>query len=107
MRMLEFTVDKQRITNHKDCDFSGIVSSSRGYLHAKFHFSSDWDECAHKVARFWKDDNEHSVILDPNNECEIPSEALTDEIFRVSVLGVAPSFRIETNRTKVRQEVRF
>ena len=105
MRMLNFTVDKQRITNHKDCDFSGIVAGSIGYLHAKFEFTSDWDQCTTKIARFWNNDKEHSVILDSNNECEIPHEALTGKIFRVSVLGVASSLRIETNRTKVRQEV--
>lgn len=105
MRILRFNVDKQRITKEKDCDFSGIVAGSIGYLHAKFHFSTEWDECTAKIARFWIDEEEHSVILDSNNECEIPPEALTGRIFKVSVMGVAPSFRIDTNKTKVRQEV--
>lgn len=107
MRILEFKVDKQRITKHKDCDFSGIVAGSVGYLQAKFIFSKDWDRCTTKIARFWNDDKEHSVILDDNNECTIPHEALTTTVFGVSVMGVAPSFRIDSNRTKVRQEVQF
>ena len=105
MRILRFNVEKQRITNDKDCDFSGIVAKSVGYLHAKFHFSEEWDIYTIKIARFWNNGNEYSVILDSNNECEIPFEALTNEIFRVSVMGVAQPFRIETNKTKVRQEV--
>ena len=105
MRILRFNVDKQHITKDKVCDFSGIVAGSIGYLYAKFHFSEDWDKCTTKIARFWIDEKEHSVILDSNNECEIPPEVLSGRIFKVSVMGVAPSFRINTNKTKVRQEV--
>lgn len=105
MRILRFNVEKQRITKQKDCDFSGIVAGSVGYLHAKFYFSEEWNPCVTKIARFWNSGNEHSVILDTNNECDIPSEALTTKVFEVSVMGVAPSFRIESNKTKVRQEV--
>lgn len=105
MRELIFNVEKQRITKQKDCDFSGIVAGSVGYLHAKFDFSEEWNSCVTKIARFWNRGNEHSTILDANNECDIPSEALTTRIFEVSVMGVAPSFKIDTNKTKVRQEV--
>lgn len=105
MRILRFNVDKQRITKQKDCDFSGIVARSVGYLHAKFYFSEEWKTCDTKIARFWNSGNEYSVILDTNNECEIPAEALTSEIFRVSVMGVNSSSRIETNKEKIRQGV--
>ena len=105
MRKLMFNVEKQCVTKQKDCDFSGIVAGSVGYLHAKFCFSEEWNQCVTKIARFWNSGNEHSVILDANNECEIPPEALTNRVFEVSVMGVAPSIRIDTNKTKVRQEV--
>ena len=105
MRELRFNVEKQRITKQKDCDFSGIVAGSIGYLDAKFYFSEEWDQCVTKIARFWTNGNEHSVILDAVNECEIPPEALTTRVFEVSVMGVGPSFRIDTNKVKVRQEV--
>lgn len=105
MRELRFTVEKQRITKQKDCDFSGIVAGSVGYLSAKFDFSEEWDQCTTKIARFWNGGNEHSVILNEDNGCVIPAEALTTRVFEISVMGVAPSFRIETNKTKVRQEV--
>ena len=105
MRELRFNVEKQRITKQKDCDFSGIVAGSVGYLSAKFDFSEEWNQCDTKIARFWNSGSEHSVILNADNECEIPAEALTTRIFEISVMGVKSSFRIETNKTRVRQEV--
>lgn len=104
-RVLEFTVDKQRITKKKDCDFSHIVAGSVGYLKAKFYFtSSEWKGCK-KAASFWLNDKESAVLLDRSNTCLIPSEALVGEKFSVSVLGMKDTFRITTNKTKVKQEV--
>ena len=106
MRILEFNVDKQRLNKQKDCDFSGLVAGSRGYLYAKFYFSEkDWSECPIKLARFWINDQEHAKKLDDNGCCEIPAEVLIGRKFEVSVLGVAPDYRIETNKITVRQGV--
>ena len=105
-RVLEFTVDKQRITRNRDCDFSRIVAGSVGYLKAKFYFTSnEWKKCK-KAASFWLNDTESAVLLDKNNTCLIPSEALVGEKFEVSVIGVRDGFKISTNKTKVKQEVR-
>lgn len=104
-RTLEFDVDKQRLTRNRECDFSGLVAGSVGYLRAKFKFSfSGWHGCK-KAARFWVDDEEYAVLLDKDDSCTIPSEALVGERFRVSVMGAKPNYRIETNKVKVRQEV--
>ena len=105
MRTLEFIVDKQRIRKNSECDFSGIVAGSENYLEAKFYFSPDWDECSKKVASFWNGDEEHAAFLNENNACVIPHEALTSDKFSVSVIGVSSSYRIGTNRSKVKQEV--
>lgn len=105
-RILEFEVDGQRITKKRDCDFSNIVSGTIGYLKAKFYFSqSDWESCT-KVVSFWLEDQENAVLLDDNNMCTIPKEALTGEQFKVSVIGQKSGYRITTNKTKVKQEVR-
>lgn len=107
MRKLVFDVNKQRITKNKDCDFRGLVAGSIGYLTAEFDFSSsEWSRCTNKVARFWVDEKEYAELLNDSNCCEIPSEVLTGRKFEVSVLGVSPGYRIETNRVAVRQEVR-
>lgn len=106
MRILEFNVAKQRLTKKRGCDFSGLVAGSVGYLHAKFYFSeNEWGECEKKVARFWIDKQEHAKLLDQNNSCVIPPEVLTGKRFEVSVIGAAPGYKIETNKTNVRQEV--
>ena len=104
-RILEFDVIKQRITRRKSCDFTKIVAGSSGYLRAKFYFSqSEWRGCR-KAASFWLGDEEHGVLLDKNDTCLIPAEALTGSKFEVSVTGVRPDYRITTSRTKVKQEV--
>lgn len=106
MRKLIFDVNKQRITKNKDCDFRGLVAGSVGYLTAKFVFSSsEWSTCTHKVARFWIDEREYAELLDDSNGCVIPHEVLTGRKFEVSVLGVSPGYRIESNKVSVRQEV--
>ena len=39
MRTLKFVVDKQIIKQNPDCDFSGLVPGTDGYLQAEFSFS--------------------------------------------------------------------
>jgi hypothetical protein len=104
-RILEFDVNKQRLTKRRECDFSNIVAGSVGYLKAKFYFSqSEWRGCR-KAASFWINDEEHAVLLDKNNSCDIPPEALVGEKFQVSVTGLKSDYKITTNKTKVKQEV--
>lgn len=106
MRILEFNVQKQRLIKDRNCDFSGLVAGSVGYLHAKFSFSeNEWGDCSIKIARFWLGEKEHAMVLDNNNCCEIPPEVLTGNIFQVSVVGAASGYKIETNKINVRQEV--
>lgn len=106
MRILEFNVAKQRITKKQECDFSGLVAGSVGYLYAKFHFSEDeWFKCDKKIARFWIGEQEHAETLDETNGCVIPPEVLTGRRFEVSVIGAASGYKIKTNKTNVRQEV--
>ena len=107
MRTLEFTVERQRLTKKKDCDFSKIVAGTSGYLQAKFYFSPiEWGGCK-KVASFWLNDEEFAAPLGNDNTCIIPSEALTGKKFVVSVTGIRPGtdYRIKSDRITVKQEV--
>ena len=104
MRTLEFTVDRQKVRKKSDCDFSGLVAGSVGFLRAKFYFTPEWADCK-KAASFWVNEQEHSVLLDEEDSCKIPAEALTTERFEVSVTGAKRGYKITTNKTKVRQEV--
>lgn len=97
---------KQRLTKKSGCDFDGLVAGSVGYLCAKFYFSeNEWHACESRIARFWLDDKEYATLLDEDDSCMIPQEVLTGKRFGVSVIGAAPGYKIETNKTTVRQEV--
>lgn len=104
MRELKFIVSRQRIRKDNNCDFSNLIAGSIGYLKAVFDFSPEWSDCK-KAASFWLDEKEYSVLLDDNDSCVIPSEALTGSKFEVSVTGVKAGYKIRTCATKVRQEV--
>lgn len=104
-RTLEFDVKRQRLTKNRDCDFSGLVAGTVGYLRAKFNFSPfEWLGCK-KAASFWIDGTEYAVLLEDDDTCTIPHEALTGDRFYVSVLGAKTGYRIETSKVKVKQEV--
>lgn len=104
MRVLSFKADGQRLKKQANCDFSGLVAGSVGYLRAEFKFSDEWAECR-KAASFWVGDKEYPVLLKSDDTCIIPAEVLAGELFEVSVLGVKQDYKILTTKTKVRQEV--
>lgn len=94
MRILEFVAEGQTLKRDPRCDFAGIVSGSRGYLYACFHFSKDWAGCK-KVAVFTGKGKPCPVAID-YNMCEIPADALTGSTVQVYVVGRRPGFEIIT-----------
>ena len=105
MRTLEFEVKGQKMIKKADCDFTNIVAGSNGYLRAKFYFEpDDWLDCK-KVAGFWSGGKEYAAILDGEDSCVIPKEALTRHYFLVQVTGANEYRRIKTTKTEVSQEV--
>lgn len=111
MRILEFDVDRQKITRTKGCDFKHIVAGTTGYLKAKFNFSSEgyaWNGCQ-KAASFWKGDEEYAVLLDNSNSCMIPDEVTDGHVFYISVTGLIKGeksdYKINTNKIKIVQGV--
>lgn len=102
MRTLRFLVDGQSINKDQSCDFSHIVSGTKGYLCASFSFSSDWDGCR-KAAIFSCLGRDHPVPI-INNKCQIPESALLYKYFRVKVVGEKDGYRITTNSEEVKQD---
>jgi hypothetical protein len=83
MRVLLYKVKGQKLMavgNH-----SGLTAGTRGYLKAQFEFDDDWDGCVKAVS--FLNDGEHAALLDHNNSCHIPDEALTNSTFQVKVEG--------------------
>lgn len=103
MRVLDFIVTGQRIERDPACDFSGIVSNSRGYLYARFRFSPDWAGCK-RAAVFSACGKDYPAPL-VKNMCEIPAEALVSNTVSVSVVGLREGFRIPTNAVAFVQSV--
>ena len=105
MRILRFIVDGQSITQDPNCDFSGLIPGSKGYLQAEFSFSSDWDNCV-KVAAFYSPMGQEypPQVLKDGKSCIIPSEALKKQVFKIKVIGRrSDGFEIPTNKLAVFQ----
>jgi hypothetical protein len=104
MRTLKFIVDGQIIKQDPNCDFSGLVPGTEGYLKAEFSFSPEWQGCS-KIATF------NSVLgkdypkqlLKDGKTCTIPAEAVKKRTFEVGVVGTKQGFRITTNTVAVSQ----
>lgn len=104
MRTLKFKVDGLSIQRDPECDFSGLVPGTEGYLQAEFSFSPAWDDCV-KVASFtsiFGKEYEPQVLIE--NSCLIPAEALARESFKIRVLGKSPSTKLVTNKILVKQD---
>lgn len=102
MRTLNFNVTAQKIQKDPNCNFSGLVSGTKGYLQAAFDFSPEWAGCK-KVAAFYCFGEEYAVPI-VGNVCMIPSEALTWTDFEVAVVGERDGYRITTNKIEITQE---
>lgn len=103
MRVLKFVVTGQSITVDPTCDTSGLVAGSVGYLHAEFNVDAVWNGCK-IAASFWNGVGESAAPVQ-NRMCVIPAKALTEHSFSVSLTGVKPGYRIQTNKVKLFQEV--
>lgn len=104
MRTLKFAVNAQRITSDPNCDFSGIVPGTAGYLKAHFSFSPEWSGMV-KVAEFRKYacDNPVSVPI-INGECMVPPEVTGGKVWNVKIIGKRGDIVLPTGNCKVKQE---
>lgn len=101
MRVLKFLVNGQFLQKDPNCDFSGIIRESIGYLVAEFSFDSAWEGCT-IAASFWHFGEEHAALVQ-NNRCMIPDEALRGFSVGVTLRGVKKGYSISTNRVMFEQ----
>ena len=102
MRTLKFIITAQNIQKDPDCDFTGIVAGTQGYLQAEFLFSQEWQGC--RMAAIFSCMRKEYPQPIKNGSCVIPAEALEWDNFGVRVVGQRDSYRITTNEVKVKQE---
>lgn len=104
MRTLKFAVNAQRITSDPNCDFSGIVPGTVGYLKAHFSFSPEWAGMV-KVAEFRKylcDEPVSVPII--NGECAVPGTVTGGKAWYVKIIGKRGDVILPTCNCKVEQE---
>ena len=104
MRTLRFIVNAQKISPDPNCDFSGLIPGTSGYLKTAFSFSSDWTGMA-KVAEFRKytcDDSVSVPII--NGECMVPAKVTAGKAWYIKVIGKKGDVIIPTENCRVRQE---
>lgn len=104
MKTLKFIVDGQLLKPDPECDFSGLVPGSEGYLRAEFSFSEEWKDCV-KVAAFYSAMGyEYPPQKLINGQfCIIPTEALKRRDFKIQIVGANSAFKIQTNKLTVSQ----
>ena len=104
MRTLKFIVDKQIIKRDPDCDFSGLISGTEGYLLAEFSFSSEWNGCIKAVEFLCRGKECKPQLLQDGKSCTIPEEALTEKAFGIRVIGKKKGLKLVTNKIVVTQK---
>lgn len=104
MRTLRFIVNAQKISPDPNCDFSGLIPETSGYLKTAFSFSADWAGMV-KVAEFRKytcDDSVSVPII--NGECAVPDTVTGGKAWYVKIVGKRGGVIIPTGNCKVEQE---
>ena len=104
MRTLKFIVENQIVRPDPECDFSGLVPGTKGYLQAEFSFSEEWTGYG-KVAGFYSVMGREfkPQVLADGKTCMIPAEACAKPQFKIRVLGMKDSNTITTNKLLVSQ----
>lgn len=105
MRTLKFIVDGQILKHDPNCDFSGLVPGTSGYLQAEFTFSSEWNDCIRAVSFFSSLGAEYEPQpLKKGTTCMIPEEALKRRVFMIQVTGLGPEDKkLKTNKCVIYQ----
>lgn len=107
-RVLSFVVEGQTIKKDEQCDFTGLVSGTKGYYAAKFSFDKTWKDYQ-KVAVFRTTATKKYVPI-VDGIYEIPDEVTKGLLYYVSVVGVMDGASLQatvtlpTTETFVRQK---
>lgn len=89
MRTLKFIVTDKTLAQDPTCSFTGLFPAPNQKIEAEFSFSKEWENIP-KVAAFYSLLNREfePQVLNEENRCLIPKEALNLPAFRMQVLGI-------------------
>lgn len=102
MRTLEFVVNKQVLTKKEDCDFSNLVSGTKGYYQARFVFSGEWKKFKRVAVFRNREITRYELIT--NGLCPIPDEITESMVYWVSVIGKSEEVTYPTNEVYISQK---
>lgn len=104
LRTLKFIANGLVLEKDPNCDFSGLVPGSSGYIQAEFTCSPEWQSCP-KVAAFYSVMGKEypAQLLEDGMTCMVPAEALSKRIFKVQLIGKSDKTMLTTNRVEVDQ----
>ena len=104
MRTLKFIVSGQRIEKDPNCDFSGIVAGTAGYLSCQFDFDKEWSGTV-QVAEFRRYETSDPIpVKIVGGCCEAPEKVLTGRNWYLRIVGKNKNLKITTNNIRVDQE---
>lgn len=104
MRVLKFIVDGNSIEQDPSCDFSGLFPGAEKHVKMEFAFSPNWTDAV-KVVAFWSilGTEYPPQVLDENDSCMVPEEALIRPVFKLQVLGSYKGNTFRTNMVDIHQ----
>ena len=105
MRILKFIVESSTIMQDPSCNFDGLFPAPNQRITAEFIFSDNWTGVP-KVAAFYSmlGAEYPPQIIDEENRCMIPPEALNSPAFRIQILGSNRRTIMSTNKLTVYQK---
>ena len=104
MRVLKFIVHGKTLELDPTCDFSGLFPGREAEVKAVFSFSNEWTPAIKVVAFESVTGIEYTPqVLDDENSCFIPTEALARSVFKLQVIGKHAKTRFKTNTVRVYQ----
>ena len=105
MRILKFIVEGSTLKQDPSCNFKGLFPGANQPIQAEFSFSEDWIGIPKVVGFYSMLDNEYPPqLIDENNRCMIPPEALERTAFKLKVLGRKHKTITPTNTITVYQK---
>lgn len=105
MRTLKFIVNGLTLTPDPNCDFTGLVPGSDGYLRAEFAFSNEWENTVKVVGFYSRLGMEYPPeLLEDGKSCIIPAKALEKRVFKIQVMGRNANTRLITNKLEIDQK---
>lgn len=105
MRTLTFIVDHNVLMQDPSCNFDGLFPAPNQKIRAEFLFPEAWNNVPRVAAFYSMLDNEYPPqIIDEDNCCMIPSEALLLPAFKIQILGNNRGKIISTNTLTIYQK---